>query len=146
MKNKATIASFFVYSTKESIIDCSLRCTYWTGTPVLGNQLLIVLLGAHIEPARQSWGINHCLYSQVHILNRHASPGESFGCMFCGKHLSSRSSLQVHISQVYTFRFWDQTRNCHYSYFYTFSYIIYCYFFLHFCKFPPLKRNQIMHF
>ena len=32
---------------------------------------------------------------------RHANPGESFGCMFCGKHLSSRSSLQVHISQVH---------------------------------------------
>ena len=35
------------------------------------------------------------------IVFRHASPGESFGCMFCGKHLSSRSSLQVHISQVH---------------------------------------------
>jgi len=38
---------------------------------------------------------------KVHILNRHANPGESFACMFCGKHLSSRSSLQVHISQVH---------------------------------------------
>jgi len=38
---------------------------------------------------------------KVHILNRHANPGESYACMFCGKHLSSRSSLQVHISQVH---------------------------------------------
>jgi len=57
----------------------------------------------------RGWHCPHCSYIspsqkgnlKVHILNRHANPGESFGCMFCGKHLSSRSSLQVHISQVH---------------------------------------------
>ena len=56
----------------------------------------------------RGWHCPHCSYIspsqkgnlKVHILNRHANPGESFACMFCGKHLSSRSSLQVHISQV----------------------------------------------
>ena len=57
----------------------------------------------------RGWHCPHCTYVspsqkgnlKVHILNRHANPGESFGCMYCGKHLSSRSSLQVHISQVH---------------------------------------------
>jgi len=57
----------------------------------------------------RGWHCPHCSYIspsqkgnlKVHILNRHANPGESFACMFCGKHLSSRSSLQVHISQVH---------------------------------------------
>ena len=57
----------------------------------------------------RGWHCPHCSYIspiqkgnlKVHILNRHANPGESFGCVFCGKHLSSRSSLQVHISQVH---------------------------------------------
>merc|ERR1719334_1186623 len=57
----------------------------------------------------RGWHCPHCSYIspsqkgnlKVHILNRHANPGESFGCMFCGKHLSTRSSLQVHISQVH---------------------------------------------
>ena len=56
----------------------------------------------------RGWHCPHCSYIspsqkgnlKVHILNRHANPGESFACMFCGKHLSSRSSLQVNISQV----------------------------------------------
>ena len=90
------------------------KCTWSHASPVLG------------------WHCPHCSYIspsqkgnlKVHILNRHANPGErsffrkisfspkkfpnifykkksfSFACMFCGKHLSSRSSLQVHISQV----------------------------------------------
>lgn len=57
----------------------------------------------------RGWHCPHCSYIspsqkgnlKVHILNRHANPGESFACMFCGKQLSSRSSLQVHISQVH---------------------------------------------
>jgi len=62
-----------------------------------------------VMKSMRGWHCPHCSYVspsqkgnlKVHILNRHASPGESFGCMFCGKHMSSRSSLQVHISQVH---------------------------------------------
>lgn len=53
--------------------------------------------------ARHFFFIFHSKSEKMYFFSfsRHANPGESFGCMFCGKHLSSRSSLQVHISQVH---------------------------------------------